>query len=109
MYVAPTPYALAEGTAHARTLIVPRGFPVDPDLVRVGELIRREVEQVSVGYTFNLKTNLLTTEMVPNPGAGREHLFDAFRLNGETATRVVMRSREKVLAELAAAASEDSD
>ncbi len=36
MYVAPTPFALAEGTAHRRTLIVPESHKVDDDLMDVG-------------------------------------------------------------------------
>ena len=41
MYVAPTPFALAEGTAHRRTLILPADMSVDDDLVEIGRLTRR--------------------------------------------------------------------
>jgi hypothetical protein len=102
MYVAPTPYALAEGTAHHRTLIVPEGFAVDRQFVHVGDLVRREVDEVTVAYRFNLQRNELSSEMVANPNAGREHRFNAYRLPGEPTTSVKMRSREKIMEELAA-------
>lgn len=57
MYVAPTPFALAEGTAHRRTLIVPADHAVDRDLVELGTLIRREVDRVVVVYSFDLRSN----------------------------------------------------
>ena len=71
MYVAPTPFALAEGTAHRRTLIVPDNIPVDEDLVEIAELRRREVDRMEVSYSFDLRTNQLQTTQVPNPKAGR--------------------------------------
>ena len=48
MYVAPTPFALAEGTAHRCTLILPAGAHVDDEMVEVGKLVRHEVEKVVV-------------------------------------------------------------
>ncbi|ETX05648.1 MAG: hypothetical protein ETSY2_21770, partial [Candidatus Entotheonella gemina] len=75
MYVAPTPYALAEGTAHRRTLLLPAAYPVDDDLVEVGTLTRREVAHVVVAYSFDLRTNDFSTTLVPNPQAGTEHVF----------------------------------
>ena len=82
MYVAPTPFALAEGTSHLRTLILPADHPVDDDLVEVGALTRREVDEMVVAYSFDLRTNELSTTKVPNPNAGREHLFKAYRVPG---------------------------
>lgn len=97
MYVAPTPFALAEGTAHRRTLIVPSGTEVDADLVEIGELTRREVAQMVVAYQFDLRTNEISTTLVPNPSAGREHVFKVYRLEGDPveAVTLVERSREK--------------
>lgn len=57
MYVAPTPFALVDGTAHQRTLILPEGYAVDKDLAEVGILTRREVETIVVAYSFDLRTN----------------------------------------------------
>ena len=93
MYVAPTPFALAEGTAHRRTLIVPEDHKVDTDLVEVGTLIRREVNEVVVAYSFDLRTNEIGTTQVPNPGAGREYVFKAYRCTGDPADDVTLRAR----------------
>ncbi len=110
MYVAPTPFALADGTAHRRTLIVPEGHEVNADLVEVGTLTRREVEQVVVAYSFDLRTNEIATTNVANPSAGREHVFKAYRVAGDPADAVSLRTRKRVLAELnAAEAVEDED
>ncbi|WP_199559139.1 hypothetical protein [Nioella nitratireducens] len=50
-----------------------------------------------VAYNFDLRTNELNTELVPNPNAGREHVFKAYRLDGDPLTPVTLveRSREK--------------
>ena len=93
VYVAPTPFALVEGTAHRRTLIVPEDHNVDTDLVEVGTLIRREVDEVVVAYSFDLRTNDIGTTQVPNPGAGREHVFKAYRCAGEPADGVTLSAR----------------
>ena len=103
MYVAPTPFSLAEGTAHRRTLIVPAGEAVDRDLIEVGTLTRREVDQVVVAYSFDLRTNELQTTLVPNANAGREHAFKAYRVASDPADPVSLRSRAAILAELATA------
>jgi len=79
MYVAPTPFALAEGTAHRRTLILPVKHPVDDDLAECGTLIRRETEKVVVAYSFDLLSNEIETRLVDNPNAGGEHAFKAYR------------------------------
>ncbi len=80
MYVAPTPFSLAEGTAHRRTLILPAKHQVDGGLAEFGTLIRREVEKVVTAYSFDLRTNKIETKLVPNPNAGREHVFKAYRV-----------------------------
>ena len=69
MYVAPTPFALAEGTPHYRTLILPVDTPVDDDLVEIVTVARREVEPIVVAYKFDLRSNELKTTLVPNPSA----------------------------------------
>ncbi|CAB3752568.1 hypothetical protein [Paraburkholderia humisilvae] len=110
MYVAPTPFALAEGTAHHRTLIVPDGHQVDADLVEVGRLVRREADQFVVAYSFDLRTNELATAHVRNPNAGREHVFKAYRAEGDPTDAVTLRSKAQVLLGLdATEAGRDDD
>lgn len=99
MYVAPTPFALAEGTAHQRTLIVPADMEVDADLVEITEITRSEVDQMAVAYNFDLRTNELETTLVPNPNAGQKHVFKVYRLQGDPAESVVLRERSREKAE----------
>lgn len=100
MYVAPTPFALAEGTAHRCTLIVPESEKPGGDFFEVGKLVRQEVDQLVVAYEFDLQKNNLTTKLAPNPSAGKKHNFVAYRLNGDPADPVTLKSRERVLKEL---------
>jgi hypothetical protein len=83
MYVAPTPFALTIGTTGQATLITSRGLVQDRRLELVGELIRTETEQMVVGYTFDLLANKLTPELEPNPSAGEQHAFSAYRMKGD--------------------------
>jgi hypothetical protein len=103
MYVAPTPYALADGTAHRRTLIVPASENPGADFITVGTLARREIDEHVIAYRFDLRKNELHTTTTPNPSAGREHIFTAYRLAGDPTDAVSLRSRESVLQELTAA------
>ena len=80
MYVVPTPFRLADGLAHHRTLILPHKQEPRGRFVEVGELVRSEAEQLVVAYTFDLRTNDLKADRVTNPHAGREHRFRAWRL-----------------------------
>ena len=107
MYVAPTPFALAEGTAHRRTLIVPEDHGVDDDLIEVGILTRREVDHVVIAYSFDLLTNEIATTNVPNPSAGREHVFKAYRVAGDPADAVTLRTRNQVPADMGAETEDD--
>ena len=91
MYVCPTPYALAEGTAHHRTLILPADHPVDRELVQISTLVRREVDLMPVGYSFDLRTNQLETTEVQNPNAGRKHEFKVYRAEGDPNHSVNLR------------------
>ena len=95
MYVAPTPFALAKGTAHRRTLILPAEHSVDDDLVECGVLFRREVEKVVAAYSFNLRSNEIRRRMVANPNAGREHRFKAYRAPGDPSEIVTLRKRRQ--------------
>jgi hypothetical protein len=91
MYVAPTPFGLTTGTAHNQTLLVPSGTSVDARFFEVGRLVRREADKAIVGYSFDLKANCLTPELVENPAAGKEHVFKAYRLKGAKDEAVKMR------------------
>ena len=91
MYVVPTPFRLIEGVAHQQTLVLPAEMQPGRDFLDIGTLKRIEAAQMVVGYTFNLQTNCLTPRNVPNPDAGREHVFRAWRLRGSSKTSVAMR------------------
>jgi hypothetical protein len=105
MYVSPTPFALAEGTAHRRTLILPISETVGAGFSAVGTLIRREVDEVVGAYSFNLGTNELGVTFVRNPNAGMQHVFRAYRVPGDPTDPVTLRSKEEVIQELDAAAA----
>jgi len=79
MYVVPTPFKLTNGTMRQQTLILPVDAEPGEGVVPVGDLVRVETEQLVAGYHFNLETNVLTPSYVPNPSAGREHHFRAYR------------------------------
>lgn len=100
MYVCPTPFALTDGTAHRRTLIVPEDYEVEAGLVEVGTLTRREVDEMVVAYSFDLRTNELATTQVPNPNAGRTHVFKAYRVEGDPVDAVTLREQAQVLSEI---------
>jgi len=100
MYVAPTPFALADGTAHRRTLIVPAAESVPDTFQEVGVLRRREVDEVVGSYSFNLETNELGTGKIPNPNGGKEHVFKAYRVAGDPMDLVTLRDRAELLREL---------
>ena len=80
MYVAPTPFALTEGTTGLMTLILTESTKVDSRFREVGRLTRIEADSSVVGYTFDLRTNELKAERIPNPNAGDVHRFVAYRL-----------------------------
>ena len=109
MYVAPTPFALANGTAHRRTLILPADHEVDDDLIEVGTLTRREVDHIVVAYSFDLRTNEIATENVSNPNAGREHVFKAYRVGSDPTDAVTLRVHDPVVAGLRVAEPTDDD
>jgi len=92
MYVVPTPYRLMDGVAHHQTLILPDGVDPGHDFVEVGFLRRREASEILVGYSFDLQTHEMGASAMPNPDAGREHCFRAWRLKGSPTTSVQMRS-----------------
>jgi hypothetical protein len=91
MYVAPTPFGLVTGVAHAQTLIVPSRYPVTKGFREVGRVVRREAERLIVAYTFDLRKNTLVPKTVPNPSAGREHEFCAWRVTRGSREPVELR------------------
>jgi len=102
MYVAPTPFALTQGTTGQQTLIVPTGIGVKDDLEAVGELVRTETEDIVIGYEFDLTTNELTPKLAPNPSAGKRHAFTAYRMRGSGGGEVTMRSQPDIVATIEA-------
>lgn len=90
MYVAPTPFALTEGTTGLMTLILPENFGSDDRYQVVGNLTRVEAETLVVGYNFDLRTNELSATRVPNPNAGTQHRFVAYRLKDQACKPVFM-------------------
>ena len=63
-----------------------------PFLVKVGDVIRREADELVVGYSFDLTQNILTSENIPNPHAGLEHHFVAWRCEGQPLTQVTLNN-----------------
>lgn len=106
MYVAPTPFALTEGTTGLMTLILPESMESDPRYQEVGRLTRVEAETLVVGYTFDLRTNELKAERVPNPSTGTEHRFVAYRLASQTTKPVSMMNRMPIIDESSGADEE---
>lgn len=93
MYVAPTPFALTEGTTGQHTLIVPAGYTIDdPRLDFVGHLVRVETADLVIGYSFDLVSNVLEPRLVPNPHARKEHEFMAYRRHGVGHVPVSLRT-----------------
>lgn len=103
MYVAPTPFALAEGTAHNSTLIVPSSTPVPEGFVQVGILTREEADELVVAYSFDLRTNEIAMTRMPNPNAHRCHHFKAYRLVEDRRDSVILRAAAEVVAGMAEA------
>lgn len=92
MYVAPTPFALTEGTTGLKTLILPSDFDVDKRFKPVGSLTRVESDDLVIGYKFDLRTNTIVAEKAGNPSAGKQHQFIAYRLSDDSDKQVTMTS-----------------
>lgn len=96
MYVAPTPFGLLDGLDRQVTLILRADETVDDRFRLVGEIERVETQKMVRKYTFDLKTNELTTAEEDNPTAGTIHNFRAYRLKDAPDTRVKIK-QEPVL------------
>ena len=88
MYVAPTPFALLEGAANHRTLVLPKHVPVDGDFVKIDTLTRYYIDSMIVNYKFDLQSNELETGIAPNPNAGETRDFNAYRLDGDSVSPI---------------------
>lgn len=84
MYVAPTPFALAEGTTGLITLILSDDQKVDNRFKCVGDLVRIEADEIIVGYDFDLRNNKIGSKKIKNINAGKNHRFMAFRLKEQS-------------------------
>jgi hypothetical protein len=93
MYVAPTPFGLVSGVAHTQTVILPEDLSVSEQYRQVGSLVRVEAPELIVGYTFDLQANTLSPTTIPNPFAGQEHNFIAWRLQGRSDQPVTLRQK----------------
>ena len=84
MYVAPTPFALADGLTGTRTLVMPSQWKAPKEFKAVGAIERIEARRFLVGYEFNLETNEIKARTVPNPSAGKKHGFVAYRTKSDS-------------------------
>jgi len=91
MYVAPTPFGLLSGVAHLQTLVLPVDTAVPSGFKQTGRLVRTETDHLIVGYRFDLLKNVLSPKRIPNPSAGKEHVFVAWRLDYGSDQQVSMR------------------
>ena len=90
MYTAPVPFWITEGTTMQRTLILPSEVSVDERVEPVGELVRYEVDKLVAGYAFDFKTNTLIPQYEPNPSAGKQYHFTAYRIKGKAGSKVFL-------------------
>ena len=97
MYVVPTPFQIAEGLAHHQTLILPADVEPGSDFSEVGELVRVEATELIVGYSFDLQSNAILPQKMPNPLSQTKHTFRAWRLNGSPTTLVTMRDSQLII------------
>ncbi len=86
MYAPYTPYKLLTGVRDQSTLVLPAVEEAPASgFVEVGRFSRKEADSILVGYTGDLKANTLTGEFEPNPAAGVEHRFIAYRSEADGA------------------------
>lgn len=107
MYVAPTPFALTEGTTGLMTLIVPEKMEPASHFKEVGRLTRIEANSLIVSYTFDLRTNELKAEKAANAKARTKHQFIAYRLGSQTDKQVSMSTHIATIVEEIAKGSEE--
>ncbi|NES42716.1 MULTISPECIES: hypothetical protein [unclassified Moorena] len=91
MYVAPTPFALTDGTERQVTLIAPTGFKFGIDLKHSGTITRIETPRLIRGYYFDMIEHTLTPSYIDNPNAGKKHTFKVFRAAKSLGPTVTLR------------------
>lgn len=106
MYVVPTPFRLIDGAAHHQTLVLPEGEDPGEGFIEAGRLVRVEAANLIIGYTFDLVANTLIPQTAPNPHAGQEHAFRAWRVVGGSTDPVAMRAFNPAEVELEVAEDE---
>ncbi len=92
MYVAPTPFAIAQGLTGTHTLLVPSSWRAPDSLKAVGKVVRKEATQLVVGYKFDLRSNEIIAKTIRNPSAGKEHSFIAYRTSSDSDKLVFLAS-----------------
>ena len=93
MYVAPTPFARADGVTGTRTLIVPSDWTAATGFKSVGSLVRIETDELVIGYDFDLRENTIEAKTTRNPSAGKKHAFTAYRVQGDADKPVELRKK----------------
>lgn len=88
MYVVPTPFHLLDGVTGLPTLIVPNTYQAPDGFINVGTITRQEAAELVIGYRFDLRKNVISSERIPNPHAGDSHVFTAWRCSGQPTTTV---------------------
>ena len=88
MYVAPTPYALTEGTENQITLITPASVKQNDGFKKVGHLTRIEAKKLIIGYEFDLVSNDINANKIDNPNADKPHEFCAYRIFSDNGPEV---------------------
>lgn len=63
---------------------------IDGRFQQVGQLVRLETNELVIGYKFDLRTNVLSAEKIPNPTAGNSHKFKEYRLTSQSSRSVTM-------------------
>jgi hypothetical protein len=91
MYVAPTPYALTNGTERQVTLIGSDSFRPASGLKPCGQFKRVESPKLIRGYSFDMLTHELKPTHIDNPNAGVEHPFKVFRPANSTGPTVTLK------------------
>lgn len=98
MYVAPTPYAIADGFTGTRTLVLPAEWTPAQNMQIVGSLNRMEAENEVVGYAFDLKSNVISPTTTANPSAGKVHSFIAYRMESDSTNSVTLKANSPSIA-----------
>lgn len=62
-------------------------------MIEVAVLTGKEVKHMVVAYNFDLRTNELSAKLVPNPAAGRAHVFKVYGVNGDLEEPVTLSER----------------